>query len=85
MTGRVEQLRSEMSAALAEATAQEEYDTADAEYLKNPSDPDLRDRRRGAALALRVARETMRTERGRVPDAVTPAPARAKGAVKGRN
>jgi hypothetical protein len=84
MTSRVEQLRSEMTAALAEAEAQEAYEAEHAAHLASPDDADQKERRREAAENLRATRARLRTERGSGPieGAVTPAPIVATATVK---
>jgi hypothetical protein len=83
MTSRVEQLRSEMAAALAEAEAQEMYEGAHELHLADLDDPAAKENRRAAAEDLRAVRERLRNTRpGPVDGAITPAPITASAKVK---
>jgi hypothetical protein len=72
MTSRVEQLRSEMTAALAEAEAQEAYEAAHQQFLERPDDQAAIVGRREAAESLRAVRAQLREQRGPVAGAAAP-------------
>lgn len=84
-TSRVEQLRSEMTAALAEAEAQEAYEAAHDAHLADLNDPKAKDARRIAAERLRAVREELRDARpaGSTDGAIAPEAITATTKVKG--